>query len=177
MDTSVLSSTFLLTLLLLVGLFFFIRASVKDRTQVASFVSDQSDLVTAQQLNQYFADRAYRVTQVNPTQNEVALEGNVRPSLFLAIFLSGLAAVGSLCLALVLSVLLPAYTNVLLGLVLLAPLAGVFYWQKAGRSEGVRLKIESIAPTETGQSRVTITAHRDELAALRRTLPLRSADE
>ena len=43
MDAAVLQSTFLLTLLLSVGLFFFIRASTKDRTEVMRLGSEQDE--------------------------------------------------------------------------------------------------------------------------------------
>ncbi|MEQ8754914.1 MAG: cofactor assembly of complex C subunit B, partial [Coleofasciculus sp. G1-WW12-02] len=43
MSTPILSSTFLLTLLLAVGLFFFIRASVKDRTQKVQLIAQEPE--------------------------------------------------------------------------------------------------------------------------------------
>lgn len=98
MDNSFLNSTFLLTLLLLVGLFFFIRASIKDRIEVLQIRSDQPQESVLDQLQQYFTDRAYRVAAVDASQQTIRWEGQVRPSWFLAIFLSGLAAVGSSCL-------------------------------------------------------------------------------
>lgn len=177
MDNSVLSSTFLLTLLLLVGLVFFIRASVKDRTQVVKLVSTQPEDSTSQQLMQYFAQRAYRIAAMDDARQQVMFEGLVRPSLFLALFLTGLAAIGGLCLSLVLSILLPQFSSLWLGLVLLSPIAGVFYWRRAARPEKVLLQVEpgqetSIAP----QTFVTVTAHRDELAELQRSLPLELAE-
>lgn len=173
MDTSVLSSTFLLTLLLLVGLFFFIRASTKDRTQVVQLVSNQTEDSITQQLQQYFTQRAYQVAPASDAQNYVTFEGWVRPSYFLAIFLTGLAAVGVLCLSLVLSILFPAFSSALLSLVLVSPLAGVFYWRGAGRPEKVSLKVEPI-DGEAGSkgSIITVSAHRDELAELQRALGL-----
>lgn len=174
MSTPVLSSTFLLTLLLLVGLFFFIRASVKDRTQTTKFVSDLPEEALAGQLQQYFAQRAYKMVDIDADQNQVAFEGVVRPSLFLAIFLTTLAAVGTLCLSLVLAILLPDYARFFLLLVLLSPLAGVFYWQKAKRPEQVLLRIDSEqGENQLGQSVITVIAHRDELSELQRSLTLK----
>ena len=135
MVSSVLLSTFFLTLLLSIGLLFFIRASVKDRTQIVKLVSEQSEDSVWLQLQEYFAQRSYRVGAVDAEQSQVALEGFVRPSLFLAIFLVMLAAIGILCLALVLAILFPNFSVAWFSLLLLAPLAGVFYWRKAGRSE------------------------------------------
>lgn len=173
MDTSVLSSTFLLTLLLAVGLFFFIRASVKDRTRQVQLQFDQAGDAAIEQLQQYFVDRAYRVASVNEAAHQVVLEGFVRPSWFLAIFLTSLAAVGAICMALVLSMLLPNFAPWTIALVLLSPLAGVFYWRGAARLERVALAVDSSdAVTDQAKSIVTITAHRDELEELQRSLSL-----
>jgi hypothetical protein len=99
----------------------------------------------------------------DPDPNQICLTGQVRPSTFLAIFLSSLAAVGGLCFGLVLSSLFPGVGLAFGGLVLIAPAAGWFYWQRAGREEQVTLmtKVE-----DTPQPQVIVTAHRDELIAL-----------
>lgn len=174
MDTPILSSTFFLTLLLSVGLFFFIRASVKDRTEQLKFVTDRSQESAIAQLQEYFDRRAYRVAAVDAAQNQVTFEGFVRPSWFLAIFLTLLAAIGMVSLALVLSMLLPQGGSAFLGLILLSPIAGLFYWKKAGRLERVSLQIQPLADAEDNADRnmVTVTGHRDELAVLKQTLGL-----
>lgn len=173
MITPVLASTALLTLLLAVGLFFFIRASTKDRTEVVTLVTERPQESLLEQLQNYFTHRAYRIVTVNAAENRVTYEGVVRPSLFLAIFLTALAAVGILCLALVLSLLFPQWANILPSLVLIAPIAGLFYWQKAGRAEQVSLRVETLAGDNASvQHLITVTAHRDELAELRRALAL-----
>ena len=178
MNTTVLSSTFLLTLLLAVGLFFFIRASAKDRTQQVQLITEQPEESLLAQLQQYFDNRAYHVAAVDAAQNQVTFQGFVRPSWFLAIFLSLLAFCGFLCLALVLAMLFPNLAKVFLGLVLLSPAAGVFYWKKAGRKEQVSLKVEALASEATGtKSLITVTAHRDELAALQEALQLKPVIE
>ena len=176
-NTAILPSTFLLTVLLLVGLFFFIRASVKDRTQQIQLLSEQKEESLAMQLQQYFAQRAYRIIAVEAAEKQITLEGFVRPSWFLAIFLTLLTAVGLFCLALVLSIVLPSFGTILLATTVLAPLAGVFYWRKAGRLEQVQLTIESVTDAATSaQSQVTVTAHRDELTQLQQTLTLQRAE-
>jgi len=176
-DTPILSSTFLLTLLLVVGLFFFIRASVKDRTEQEKLISQEPEESLLARLQQYFDERAYRVAAVDAATNQVTFQGFVRPSWFLAIFLTLLAACGILCLSLVLSFLYPTFTNFFLGLVILAPIAGVFYWKKAGRSEQVSLKVESLPTAKTGQQTLlTVTGHRDELAQLKQSLHLKTQD-
>lgn len=177
MSTSVIPSTFFLTLLMAIGLIFFIRASVKDRTQVITLASEQSEASLLTRLRQYFDQRAYRVVSLDAAKNEVIFEGTVRPSLFLAGFLTLLAAVGALCLVLMLSYLVSDLSNVWLGLLLLPPLAGVFYWRGAKRSEQVSLRVESMPNTNSEtKSLITVKAHRDELAELQRILGLKAAE-
>lgn len=177
MDTPILSSTFLLTLLLVVGLFFFIRASVKDRTEQEKLIAQAPEESILAQLQQYFDQRAYRVAAVDAATNQVTFQGFVRPSWFLAIFLTLLAACGLLCLSLVLSFLYPTFSKFFLGLVIFAPLAGVFYWKKAGRNEQVSLKVEALPNEKTGQQTLlTVTGHRDELAQLKQSLHLKRQD-
>ncbi len=168
MNIPVISSTFFLTILLGIGLFFFIRASFKDRTIQQALAAKVPQDTLLPQLQDYFDRRAYRITHLDPETQEVTFEGFVRPSWFLAIFLSLLAACGWFCLALVLTYIYPALNRGWLGLSLLSPLAGWFYWQNAGRVEQVTLKVEAIGETSV----VKVKAHRDELIALRRELPL-----
>jgi Cofactor assembly of complex C subunit B len=170
MVDSVVGSTLLLTLLLVVGLLFFIRASVKDRTQVVRLSSVQSDEWLLTQLKQYFADRAYQVTSIDADRNVVNLQGNVRPSLFLAIFLSSLALVGMICLVLVLEITVPALGLWWWLLLAIAPGSGFFYWKKANRPESVSFRLESDATP--GLSVIKLQAHRDEVEALQETLGL-----
>ncbi|MDJ0704796.1 MAG: cofactor assembly of complex C subunit B [Leptolyngbyaceae cyanobacterium MO_188.B28] len=177
MTNTILSSTFLLTLLLFVGLVFFIRASTKDRTQTVQLLSEQEDTRLLEQLRDYFEQRAYRVTAIDPENNQITLAGFVRPSVFLAVFLSLLAAIGIFCLALVLSFLFHEQTPLWGGLALFSPLAGVFYWRKSGREEQVSFRIKSL-PTSTPsqKSLLTVIAHRDELANLQRALSLKKQE-
>lgn len=178
MSTPVLSSTFLLTLLLIVGLVFFIKASVKDRTQIVKFMSELPEESLAAQLQQYFSQRAYKLSDIDTEYDQIAFEGIVRPSVFLAIFLTSLAGVGTLCLSLVLSILFPNLSFAPYLLVLLSPIAGFFYWQRAKRPEKVLLRIESEqSHNQLGHSIITITAHRDEILELQRALPLKSAEQ
>lgn len=173
MDTAILPSTLLLTLLLGVGLIFFIRASTKDRTETAQLVSEQDEATLMPQIKEYFRSRSYRVTAVNREQNQVTFEGFVKPSWFLAVFLTLLAAVGIVCLALVLSLLVPNVSTFFLGMVLLSPLSGLFYWKKAGRLEKVLLKLETFPNQQHSSSKLTVIAHRDELIELQRALQLK----
>ncbi|AVH67105.1 cofactor assembly of complex C subunit B [Nostoc sp. 'Peltigera membranacea cyanobiont' N6] len=174
MDTAILPSTFLLTLLLSVGLFFFIRASTKDRIQTVQLVSEQDEAALMSQLKEYFRSRSYRVAALDREQNKVTFEGNVRPSWFLAIFLTMLAATGIVCLSLVVYLLFPNLSTFVLALVLLSPLSGLFYWKKSGRLEKVSLKVETTKSEQTSSSKITVVAHRDELSELQRTLQLKA---
>ena len=176
MINTTLSSTFFLTLLLFIGLVFFIRASTKDRTQTVQLLSDQDEVRLLEQLQNYFEQRAYRVTAIDPEENQITLAGFVRPSVFLAIFLSVLAAIGIVCIALVLSLLFQEHTPLFGGLVLFCPLAGVFYWRKSGREEKVSFKIEPLPTTMNQNSLLTVIAHRDELAHLQSSLPLKKRE-
>jgi Cofactor assembly of complex C subunit B len=172
MDNTILPSTLLLTLLLIVGQVFFIRASTKDRIEKAQLISTQEEAILLPRLKEYFQSRFYRVAEVDPKQNQVTFEGFVRPSFFLAAFLTLLASVGTLSLALVLSQLFPSYGSIFLGLLLLSPLSGLFYWKKAGRLEKVLLKVEPTQSNQDFPSRVIIVAHRDEINELQQALKL-----
>ncbi len=157
----------------MVGLLFFIRASVKDRTEQIKLVASESEEVLFERLQKYFEGRAYRITETDAAKNQVTLEGFVKPSLFLAIFLTALAAAGLFCSALVLALLYPDAGNLVWLLLLLAPAAGIFYWRKAGRLERVLLEaIETSTSEQNYQKFLTVTAHRDELIQLRQALPL-----
>ena len=177
MDNPILPSTAFLTVLLAIGLLFFIRASTKDRIEVSQLLADQPQETLLEALQSYFSDRAYVITAVDAETEQVTYEGFVSPSIFLAVFLTLLAAVGFLCLALVLAMLVPATAGWAIGLVALAPLAGVFYWKKSARPETVYLKVETVALDDPScpdpRSLVTVTGHRDELAELQRSLKLK----
>lgn len=179
-DRLVLPSTLILTLLLIVGLFFFVKASVKDRTQQVEFVSSQPEEALVKQLQRYFDERAYRVAAVDAATDQITFQGVVQSSLFLAGFLMFLVAAGLLCLALVLLTLFPQGGSAYFGLVLLAPLASWFYWQKAQRPEQVLLKVRPGLPSDDApqdsQTLLMVSAHRDELIALQAALKLEKLD-
>ena len=156
----------------MVGLFFFIRASVKDRTQQIQFITDMGNESLLDDLKTYFLQRAYRVVKVDNPEKKVTFEGYVRPSVFLAVFLSFLTAAGFLCLSLVLSLLYPDIGLKFLSLIAFSPLAGGFYWQQAGRLERVLIQLDpSSLSAVVGRCYVTVTAHRDELHQLKQAFP------
>lgn len=176
MDTAILPSTLLLTLLMFIGLFFFIKASTKERTELVQLLSDEDEETLMPKLQEYFRSRFYRVAAIDRENNQVIFEGFVRPSWFLAVFLTLLAATGIVCLSLVISLLFPSLNQLFIGIVLLSPLAGVFYWKNAGRIEKVSLKVETTESENKKCSTITVVAHRDELAELQRALHLNNAN-
>ncbi len=110
---------------------------------------------------------------VDREKNQVTFEGFVKPSWFLAVFLTLLALAGLVCLSLVLSLLLPQFSTLLSAIVLLSPLSGLFYWKKAGRLEKVLLKLEGTSSKQNSSSQITVIAHRDELSQLQKALQLK----
>lgn len=172
MDTVTLPSTLLLTLLLAVGFFFFLRASTKERLQSLELVGEQDQTTLMNQLQEYFQARSYRVAAVDREQNQVTFEGFVQPSWFLAAFLSFLSAIGLLSLSLVLSSLFPGFIWLFLAMIALSPVSGIFYWKKAGKLEKVLLKL-SPQENSNSSSKITVVAHRDELIELQKKLQLK----
>ena len=158
---------------MMIGLFFFIRASVKDRTQQIQLLPSETEDVLLKKLQEYFESRAYKITQIDPEKKQVTFKGFVQPSLFLAILLSLLAVVGFSCLALILFLLFPNANSLVWLLVMLAPLAGVFYWRKAGRWENILLNVVSRADSP---NLVRVTAHRDELIKLEENLSVQTIE-
>lgn len=170
MPNSTIVSTFVLTVLMAIGLPFFIRASVKDRTQQIRLPTSETEETFLPKLQQYFTSRAYRVVDLDKEKNQVTFEGFVQPSVFLAIFLSLIALIGLFSLILVLCFFYPSYSGFFWFLLLLAPGAGLFYWQKAGRLEQVLLTVEQNMGLEEPKNIIKITGHRDELKELQETL-------
>jgi len=176
-DSGIDSSTLFLTLLLMLGLFFFLRASVKDRTKKIQLSSSESQEILLSRLQEYFESRSYQIVDLDRDKKQVTFQGLVRPSLFMAIFLSLLAQIGCLCLALVLSFLYPQIGNGFLLLIAIAPLTGFLYWQKARRTERVALKVEPADSKLTNvKTLMTIAAHRDELIQMQQTIAFETVE-
>ncbi len=161
-------STLLLTILMMIGLFFFIRASIKDRTERVTLSCPETEDSILSYLRDYFLKRSYQVTAIDGEENKVTLEGLVSPSVFLAVLLSFLAGCGLFCFALILSMLFATNSQIFLGLIILAPLAGFFYWRGAEKVEKVVFKLDSIQSDNTV---IKIQAHRDELIQLKSNFP------
>ncbi len=159
-----LGSTLLLTLLLTIGLVFFLRAASKDRTTQVEVHSPRPALEVLDGLSQWLQRRGWQPEAGDPERRTLRFRGQVGASTPLALLLSLLGAVGAACLGLVLRQLLPSLSWWPLLLALLGPLAGVVYRQRAARQELVELRL--ISPDDAAGSSLRLRAHRDELIAL-----------
>ncbi|MBD2177674.1 cofactor assembly of complex C subunit B [Pseudanabaena sp. FACHB-1998] len=159
-------STLFLTILLFFGLISFLRGSIKDRTIDACFaVGNFTDDRLLMQVRDHFLQRAYKVIELDPERDVAILLGQVKPSIFLAIFLTFLAAIGLICLGLVLGILIPDLDNIWLWLTFMSPLAGVFYWRGIAREQKVSLQL-------LPDAKLKVRAHKDEITELQRSLNL-----
>jgi hypothetical protein len=165
----VLISSSSLTFLLAIGLMFFIKASVKARIEQLVFAINEPEEAFLAKLDQYLTGRSYQLIDISDNTG-VTYEGLVAPSWFMALFLTGLAASGFLCLGLVLNYIFTS--NWFLGIAVFAPLAGWFYWQKAERPEQIVFAVKQPNDHQT----FTITGHRDELRVLEQSLQITPID-
>jgi hypothetical protein len=92
-------STLLLTLLLAVGLVFFLRAASKDRTTVVEVHSPRPPLEVLQGLTQWLLERGWSAEDSDPDRRWLSFRGQVRASRPLAVLLSVLAGIGAAALA------------------------------------------------------------------------------
>jgi len=175
-QSSAISSPLILSILMMIGLFFFIKASVKDRTQQVKYQINLPESALLPKLQEYFDSRAYRVKALDAQENQVIFEGQIKPSLFMAIFLSFLSFLGLFCLGLVITYVYPNLNYFPYLLAILSPLAGVFYWSKAGKIETVKLKFETNSNNPELSTIITVTAHRDELINMNQQLSLEMID-
>ncbi|WP_398334635.1 cofactor assembly of complex C subunit B [Vulcanococcus sp.] len=159
-----LGSTLLLTLLLAIGLVFFLRAASKDRTTVVEVRSSKPPLVVLPALTEWLQQRGWRPEGSNPDRRLLTFTGQVEASAPLAVLLSLLGGVGAGCLGLVLRQVAPVLGWWPLLLVGLGPLAGWIYRRRAARPETVELRL--ISHDEATGSALQLRAHRDELIAL-----------
>ncbi|MCP9885285.1 cofactor assembly of complex C subunit B [Synechococcus sp. ATX 2A4] len=159
-----LGSTLLLTVLLAIGLVFFLRAASKDRTTVVEVHSPRPPVEVLEGLSQWLLQRGWRTDSGDAERRVLRFQGTVAASPNLALLLSLLAAVGAACLGLVVRQLLPVLGAWPLLLVAAGPLAGVVYRRRANRQEQVELRL--ISGDEASGSSLQLRAHRDELIAL-----------
>jgi len=163
-----LASTLLLTLLLAIGLVFFLRAASKDRTTVVDVQSPRPPLEVLQGLQEWLETRGWRTEGGDADRQVLRFRGEVRASGGLALLLSLLGGVGAACLGLVICQLLPSLGAWPLLLALLGPLAGLLYRRRAARAETLELRL--LSGDDAPGSTLRLRAHRDELIAIERDL-------
>ena len=165
-----LNSTLLLTILLAIGLFFFLKASSKDRTTVVEITSSLKPLEVLKVMYEWLNLRGWNQIGGDFDQKILIFKGQVVSSKFLAIFLSLLGGLGSCALGLVIIQLYPSlgWWPILLGFIG-GPLSGIIYFKKSAREEKFELRL--INNDENGEkTSIRLRAHRDELISLENEL-------
>tara|TARA_B100000965_G_scaffold273856_1_gene231877 strand:+ start:155 stop:712 length:558 start_codon:yes stop_codon:yes gene_type:complete len=159
------SSTLFLTILLAIGLGFFLRAASKDRTTVVDVQSPLPPLEVLNGISFWLEERGWNKKGGNVDEKLLIFNGSVASSTFLVIFLSCLGGIGAACLGLVLIQLYPSLSWWPLLLATIgAPLAGFVYRLKSEREETLELKL--LSSELSNISILRIKAHRDELIAI-----------
>ena len=159
------SSTLFLTILLAIGLGFFLRAASKDRTTIVDVKSPLPPLEVLKGISFWLEERGWTKNGGNVEEKLLIFNGNVASSKFLVIFLSCLGGLGSACLGLVLIQLYPSLSWWPLLLAAIgAPLAGIVYRVNSKREESLEVKL--LSPDLSDSSILRIKAHRDELIAI-----------
>ena len=162
---SAFSSTLFLTILLAIGLVFFLRAASKDRTTVVDIQSTLPAIEVLNGISSWLEKRGWKKNGGNVEEKLLLFNGSVASSPFLAIFLSCLGGLGAASLGLVLIQLYPSLSWWPLLLASIgAPLAGMIYRVKSKREEFLELKL--ISAEISNISVLRIRAHRDELIAI-----------
>ncbi|WP_036901079.1 MULTISPECIES: cofactor assembly of complex C subunit B [Prochlorococcus] len=164
MSTASYNTTLALTILLAIGLGFFLRAASKDRTTIVDIASELPPVEVLTGISDWLEARGWRREGGDIDRQVLRFNGKVSYSPWLAVFLSLLCALGGACLGLVFCQLFPVIAWWPLSLLLLGPLAGLFYRYRAFRTECVELQLLSV--TEESSSVLRLRAHRDELIAM-----------
>ena len=165
-----LNSTLLLTILLAIGLFFFLRASSKDRTTVIEITSSQRPLEVLNVIYEWLHLRGWKQIGGDFDQRILIFQGQVVSSKLLAIFLGILGGFGSCALGLVIIQIYPilGWWPILLGLIG-GPASGIVYLRKSAREEKFELRLISKDENEK-MTLMRLRAHRDELISLENEL-------
>ncbi len=167
--TSVFSSTLLLTLLLAIGLVFFLRAASKDRTTVVDVYSPLPPLEVLNGISFWLEERGWKRDGGDADRQVLRFNGSVTSSAFLAALLALIGAFGAGSLGLVLRQLFPSLGWWPLFLAFIGgPAAGMIYQRKSSRIEDLELRLMSVDNNEG--SKIRLRAHRDELIAMEKEL-------
>ncbi len=157
-------STFILTLLLAIGLGFFLRAASKDRTTVIEISSPLPPVDVLEGISLWLEGRGWRKEGGDMKLKTITFVGNVSSSYGLAIFLSILCGLGGACLGLVICQFYTFLNWWPLMLSLIGPFAGLFYRSRASRLESFEIRL--ISSDNDSKTEIRVRAHRDELIAL-----------
>ncbi len=165
-----LNSTLLLTILLAIGLFFFLRASSKDRTTVVEITSSKKPIEVLKVIYDWLNLRGWKQSGGDFDQRILIFKGQVVSSKLLAVFLSLLGGLGSCALGLVIIQIYPylGWWPILLGLIG-GPLSGTIYSKQSAREEKFELRLVSSDDSEE-ITLMRLRAHRDELISLENEL-------
>ena len=163
-----LKSTFLLTILLSIGLFFFLRASSKDRTTTIEISTETDPIETLNIICSWLKLRGWNQVGGNSEKKTLTFTGQVTSSNSLAIFLSVLGGLGSCSLGLVIRQIYPnlSWWPILLGLIG-GPISGIIYSKKSKREETFEFRLLDEFDKST---KLRLRAHRDELISLEKEL-------
>ena len=137
-----LKSTLLLTILLSIGLFFFLRASSKDRTTTIEISTETDPIETLNIICGWLKLRGWNQVGGNSEKKTLTFTGQVTSSNSLAIFLSVLGGLGSCSLGLVIRQIYPnlSWWPILLGLIG-GPISGIIYSKKSKREETFEFRL------------------------------------
>ncbi len=158
------SSTFLLTILLAIGLAFFLRAASKDRTTIVDVSSPLPPIEVLNGISIWLEERGWERDGGDADLQVLRFNGNVSSSKILAVFLSLLCSLGGGSLGLVICQIFPQLFWWPLLLFGLGPLAGLFYQKRAARSEAFELKL--LDSSKQYATMLRLKAHRDELISI-----------
>tara|TARA_Y100001933_G_scaffold164839_1_gene163105 strand:- start:1011 stop:1565 length:555 start_codon:yes stop_codon:yes gene_type:complete len=163
-----LKSTFILTILLFIGLFFFLRASSKDRTTTIEITTEKDPIDSLNIICSWLKLRGWNQIGGNIDQKSLTFKGQVVSSNSLAIFLSILGGIGSCSLGLVIKQIFPSlnWWPILLGIIG-GPISGIIYSKNSQREETFEFRL---LDTLDDSTTLRLRAHRDELISLEKEL-------
>ncbi len=162
---SVISSTLLLTILLAIGLVFFLRAASKDRTTIVDIHSSLPPIDVLNGITSWLQNRGWKNDGGDADRQVLRFHGNVSSSYFMTILLTFIGGLGAGCLGLVLRQLYPVLDWwPLLLIVLGGPMAGFVYRRRSAREEFLEIRLVSFDDNQGSILRVR--AHRDELISM-----------
>ena len=161
-------STFLLTILLAIGLGFFLRAASKDRTTIVNIESPLPTIDVLNGISNWLEERGWQRQGGDADRQVLRFIGSVSYSPLLAIFLSILCSLGGGSLGLGICQIYDDTRWWPLLLILIGPLAGLFYSSRASRLESLEMRL--LSKENENKCQLRIKAHRDELISLDRDL-------